>query len=80
MLKHLNEQITKQDNMVEHKPVELSNSYLYICGVSVVETARAGCLLCKKFKRNEQNLIDIPPPYNSSNVNTEIEPKRDILK
>ena len=26
-LKHLNEQITKQDNMAEHKPVELSNNY-----------------------------------------------------
>ena len=27
-LKRLNEQTTKQDDMVEHKPVELSNNYL----------------------------------------------------
>ena len=27
-LKRLNEQITKQDDMVEHKPIELSNNYL----------------------------------------------------
>ena len=29
-LKNLNEQITKQDNMIEHKPGGPSNSYLYI--------------------------------------------------
>ena len=33
----------------------------------------------KKFKRPEQNLIDVPPPSNVSNVNTKIEPKRDIF-
>ena len=27
-LKHLNKQITKQDDMVEHKPIKLSNNYL----------------------------------------------------
>ena len=35
-LKRLNEQITKQDDMIEHKPIELSNNYVYINGVSVV--------------------------------------------
>ena len=34
-LKNLSEQITKQDNMIEHKPGEPSNNYLYISGVSV---------------------------------------------
>ena len=48
-LKRLNEQNTKQDDMVEHKPIELSNNYLYINGVSVVGIAIAGYLLYKKF-------------------------------
>ena len=33
-LKHLNEQITKQDGMVEHKPRTDTNNYAYV-GVSV---------------------------------------------
>ena len=79
-LKRLNEQITKQDDMVEHKPIELSNNYLYISGVSVVGIAIAGYLLFKKFKRPEQNLIDVPPSSNVSNLNTNIELKRDIFE
>ena len=59
--------------MVEHKPVELSNNYLYISGVSVVGIAIAGYLLHNKFKRPEQNLIDVPLPSNISNVNTKID-------
>ena len=58
-LKCLNEQITKQDDMMEHKSRELSNNYLYISGVSVVGIAIAGYLLYKKFKRPEENLIDV---------------------
>ena len=60
-LKRLNEQITKQGDMIECKPIDLSNNYLYISGVSVVGIAIAGYLLYKKFKRPERNLIDIPP-------------------
>ena len=79
-LKRLNEQITKQDDMIELKPEELSSNYLYINGVSVVgSVALAGYLLYKKFKRPGQNLIDIPPPSKVSNVNTKIEPIRDIF-
>ena len=78
-LKRLNEQITKQDDMIECKPIEVSNNCLYICGVSVVGIAIAGYLSYKKFKRPEQNLIDVPPPSNVSNVNTKIESKRDIF-
>ena len=81
-LKRLNEHITKQDDMIEHKPVKLSNNYLhvYISGASVVGLAIVGYLLYNKFKKPEQNLIDIPPPSNVSNVNTKIEPKRDIFE
>ena len=57
--KNLNEQITKQDDMIERKPVELRNNYLYVSGVSVV-----GYLLYNKFKKPKQNLIDVPPPAN----------------
>ena len=71
-LKRLNEHIMKQDDMVERKPVELSNNYLYISGVSVIGLAIVGYLLYNKFKKPEQNLIDVPPPSNVSNVNTKI--------
>ena len=57
----MNEQITKQDDMIEHKPEEPSKNYLYISGVSVVGLAIVGYLLYNKFKRPEQNLIDVPP-------------------
>ena len=56
-LKPLNEQITKQDNLVEHKPMELS--YLYISGVSVIGLTIGGYLLYNKFKKPEQNLINV---------------------
>ena len=79
-LKHLNEQITKQDDMIERKPEEPSNNYLYISSVSVVGIAIVGYLLCNKFKKPEQNLIDLPPPANVSHANTKIEPKTDIFE
>ena len=67
--------------MVERKPVELSNNYLYVTGVSVVGLAAiAGYLLYNKFEKPEQNLIDVPPPSNTSNVNPKLEPKRDIFE
>ena len=51
-LKRLNEQITKQDDMIERKPLELSDNYLYISGVSVVGLAAiAGYLLYKKIQK-----------------------------
>ena len=78
-LKNLNEQITKKDGMIELKPGESSNNYLYISGASVVGLAIVGYLLYNKFKKPKQNLIDIPPPSNISHANTKIEPKRDIF-
>ena len=49
-LKHLNEQITKQDDMIEHNSIQLRNNYLYISGVSVVGIAIAGYPLYKKSR------------------------------
>ena len=78
--KHLNEQITKQDDVIEHKPEEPSNNYLYVTSVSVVGLAIVGYLLYNKFKKPKQNLIDIPPPANASHANTTMELKRDIFE
>ena len=52
--------------MIEHKPRESSNNYLYISSVSVVGLATAGYLLYNKFRKPTQNLIDVPPPSNIS--------------
>ena len=60
-LKHLNEQITKQDDMVDHKPKSNMNNYVYAGGLSVFGLAISGYLLYSKFKKQKQNLIDIPP-------------------
>ena len=76
----MNEQITKQDDMIERKPEEPSNSYLYISSVSVVGLVVVGYLLYNKFSKPEQDLIDIPPPANVNHANTKIEPKRDIFQ
>ena len=74
-LKRLNEQITTQDG-IEHKPKPDRNTYVYVGGLSVFGLAISGYLLYSKLKKPEQNLIDVPPPSNISNVNT----KRDIFE
>ena len=61
-LKRLNEQITKQDDMAEHKPRTDTNNYVYVGGLSAFALAISGYLLYSKFKKPEQNLIDVPPP------------------
>ena len=61
-LKHLNEQITKQDDMVDHKPKPDTSTYVYACGLSVLGLAIGGYLLYSKFKKQKQNLIDVPRP------------------
>ena len=76
-LKCLNEQITKQDDMAEHKPKPDTNAYLYVGSLSVFRLAIGGYLLHNKFKKSEQNLIDVPPPP-MPKVSTE--PKRDIFE
>ena len=76
-LKRLNELITKQDNMAEHKPKPDTNTYVYVGGLSVFGLAIGGYLLYSKFKKQKQNLIDIPPPPVPK---TSTEPKRDIFE
>ena len=76
-LKRLNEQITKQDDMVEHKLKPNMNNYVYAGGLSVFELAISGYLLHSKFKKQERNLIDVPPPPVPK---TNTEPKRDIFE
>ena len=79
-LKRLNEQITKQDG-IYHKPRSNINNYVYVGGLSLFVLAIGGYLLFSKFKKPEQTLIDVPtPPSNVSNVNTKMEPKRDIFE
>ena len=75
-LKHLNEQITKQDG-IEHKPRSDMNTYVYVSGLSLFGLEIGGYLLYRKFKKPEQTLIDVPvPPV----VKTSTEPKRDIFE
>ena len=71
-LKHLHDQITKQDNIADHKPKPNTNAYVYAAGLSVLGLAIGGYLLYNKFKKP-----DVPPP---PVVNTNIEPKRDIFE
>ena len=74
-LKRLNDWITKQDDIAEHKPKSNVNNYVYAGGLSVL--AIIGYLLYNKFKKPERKLIDVPPP---PVVNTNIESKRDIFE
>ena len=76
-LKRLNDHITKQDNIADHKPKpNTNNNYIFVCGISVLGLAIGGYLLYNKFKKPERKLIDVPTPL--STVSTE--PKRDIFE
>ena len=66
--------------MTEWKPEEPSNNYLSISSVSVVGLAIVGYLLYNKFKKPEQNLINVPPPASVRHANTKIDLKRDIFE
>ena len=76
-LKHLNEQITKQDGIAEHKPRSDTNTYVYASGLSLLGLGISGYLLCSKFKKPARKLIDVLAPPVSK---TSIEPKRDIFE
>ena len=76
-LKCLNEQITKQDDMADHKPRPDTSTYVYAGSLSVPGLAIGGYLLYSKFKKQKQNLIDVPPPPVTK---TSTEPKRDIFE
>ena len=76
-LKRLNEQITKQDNMADHKLKPDTSTYVYVGGLSVLGLAIGGYLLYSKFKKPERKLIEVPqPPVVKNNT----EPKRDIFE
>ena len=75
-LKHLNEQFIKQDS-IEHKPKADVNTYVYVGSLSAFGLAMSGYLLYSKFKKPDQNLIDVPiPPVAKTNT----KPKRDIFE
>ena len=76
-LKLLNQQITKHNNIAEHKPRPNTSSYVYASSLSVLGLAMGGYLLYSKFKKQERNLIDVSPPP-VPKVSTE--PKRDIFE
>ena len=76
-LKRLNEQITEQDNIAEHKPRPDTSTSVYVGSLSVLGLAIGGYLLYSKFKKSAGNLIDAPPP---PVVKTSTEPKRDIFE
>ena len=76
-LKRLNEQITKQDNIAEHKPKPDMNNYVFAGGLSVLGLAISVYLLCSKFNKQKQNLVDVPPP---PMLKASTEPKRDIFE
>ena len=76
-LEYLNEQITKQDDIAENKPRPAANTYVYASGLNVLGLAIGGYLLYSKFKKQEQNLIDVPTaPMPKAST----EPKRDIFE
>ena len=76
-LKRFNEQITKQDDIAEHKPKPNMNNYVYAGSLSVLGLAISGYLLYSKFKKPERKLIDVlAPPV----VKTNTELKRDIFE
>ena len=75
-LKHLNEQITKQDS-IKHKPKPDMNNYVYVGSLSLFALSISGYLLYSKFKKPGRKLIDVPPP---PVVKTSTEPERDIFE
>ena len=73
----MNDRITKQDNIADHKPRPDTNAYVYAGGLSVLGLAIGGYLPYSKFKKPERKLIDVPAPQ-VAKANTE--PKRDIFE
>ena len=76
-LKHLNKQITKQDDIAEHKPKPNIKNFVYVGSLSVLGLPISGYLLYSKFKKPERKLINVPAP---PMVKTNTEPKRDIFE
>ena len=53
-LKCLNEQITKQDDMADHKPKPNMNNYVYAGSLSVLGLAIGGYLLYNKLRNKNK--------------------------
>ena len=53
-LKQLNEQITKQEDIAEHKPRPNTSTYVYAGSLSVLGLAIGGYLLYSKFKNKNK--------------------------
>ena len=62
--------------MAEHKLKPDTNTYVNASSLSVLGLAIGGYLLYNKFKKSEQNLIDVLPPPMPKVSN---EPKRDVF-
>ena len=76
-LKRLNDQITKQDYMTDHKPKPNMNTYVYAGSLSILGLAIGGYLLSSKLKKPEQKLIDVlEPPV----TKTKTKPHIDIFE
>ena len=60
-LKRLNEQITKQDNIAEHKPRTRTNVYVYTGGLSVLGLTICRYLLYNKFNPIRPGLFSRSP-------------------
>ena len=75
-LKCLNDRITKQDDIAEHKPRPDTNVYVYANGLSVLGLA-IGTFCITNLRNKKQNLIDVPPP---PMLKASTEPKRDIFE
>ena len=73
----MNDRITKQDNIADHKTRPDTNTYVYAGSLSVLVLAIGVYFLYSKFKKPKQKLIDIPPPLV---LKTNIESKRDIFE
>ena len=74
------EPVTQQQETVtkQKDPLRIDTStYVYAGGLSVLGLAISGYLLYSKFKKQELNLIDVPPPPVPKTSN---EPKRDIFE
>ena len=52
-LKRLNDQITKQDNIADHKPKSNVNNYVYAGGLSVLGLAIGAGTFCITNLRNQ---------------------------
>ena len=72
-LKRLNKQIAKQDGMLQHKPRTDTNNYVHVGSLSLLGIAIGGYLLYSKFKKPEQNSINVPLPQA---LKTNTKPKR----